>query len=241
MTTILSVWNLYRPRAYSSWFIGTLLAMLTLIGVLLVALRVSVSLVALAALITWLPYISLKFRADSAAFGYVWAVFAVLVPAQLLHLVEHSAQMVQIHLLAVPPALAGGIISQLNSEIVHFLWNIGIVTVSLWLYAYGARGVLMLINIGWAMLHTGEHVYMMSNYILSGGIQGLPGILGRNGWLSQAPITQDTFLCRLPIATTWIRPDIHFSWNVVEVILLLLAFGAFIRANTSVKRDQTRV
>jgi hypothetical protein len=233
MTTMLSVWNLYRPRAYSGWFAGTLLAMLALIGVLLVALRAPVSLVALAALIIWLPYISLKFCADSAAFGYTLAVFALLVPAQLLHLAEHSAQLVQIHLLGWAPREAGGIISQLNSEIVHFLWNIGVVSVSIWLYSRGARGGLMLLNIGWALLHTGEHIYMLRNYILSGGVQGLPGILGRGGWLSQAPITQDTFLCRLPVATTWIRPDIHFTWNVVEVVVLLLAFGAFIRTNRS--------
>lgn len=225
-------WRLYRPSTYASLFRFTLLAAVALVGALALLLHMRISLVALAVLIAWLPYISLKFRADIVAFGSLLAVFALLIPAQLLHLVEHSAQITQIHLLGWAPRDAVGIISSLNNEIVHFLWNVGVVSVSIWLYAHGARGWLMLVNIGWAVLHTGEHIYMLRNYILSGGTQGLPGILGQGGWLNQAAITQNTFLCRVPIATTWIRPDIHFGWNLLEVILLLMAFFAFVRNNS---------
>jgi hypothetical protein len=231
MTTALCCWRLYRPGAYTSLFRFTLIIGVALVCTLAILLRVPISFVALAVLIAWLPYVSLKFRSDVTVFGSLLAVFALLVPVQLLHLVEHSAQVTQIHLLGWAPREAGGIISALNSEIVHFLWNIGVVTISIWLYVRGARGWLMLLNIGWAVLHTGEHIYMMNNYILSGGVQGLPGIFGKGGWLNQAPITQSTFLCNLPIATTWIRPDIHFGWNLIEVTLLLMAFFSFRHTN----------
>lgn len=231
MTTALCCWRLFRPGAFGNLFRLTLLIGAALACALALLLRVPISLVALAFLLAWLPYISLKFRSDMTVFGSLLAVFALLIPAQLLHMVEHSAQVIQIHLLGWAPRDAGGIISALNSEIVHFVWNVGIVAISIWLYIYGARGWLMLLNIGWALLHTGEHIYMLNNYILSGGVQGLPGIFGRGGWLAQAPITQNSFLCSIPVVTTAIRPDIHFGWNLIEVVLLLLAFGAFIRAN----------
>src|SRR4051794_36835484 len=119
MVTVLCCWRLYRPSTYASLFRFTLLAGVALIGILAFLLHASISLVALAVLIAWLPYLSLKFRADALAFGSLMAVFALLVPAQLLHLIEHSTQITEIHLLGWAPPAATGIISGLNNEIVH--------------------------------------------------------------------------------------------------------------------------
>jgi hypothetical protein len=231
MTVAHCCWKLFSPGLYTRLLLGCLAGALALALLARLVFQLPVSLVAIGAVAALLPYLLVKFRADSSSFGFSFALLQLLVVAQLGHFVEHSAQVYQIHVLGWPPKLAGGIISQLNSEIVHFIWNVSVVGVSIWLFALGVRGGLMLLNIGWALLHTGEHIYMLRNYILSGGEQGLPGILGKGGWLSQAPITQGSFICTLPVATTWIRPDIHFLWNLVEVILLLLAFTAYVRAN----------
>ena len=60
--------------------------------------------------------------------------------------------------------------------------------------------------------------------------QGLPGVLGRDGWLVRSAVTQDTFLCRLPAVTTATRLDVHFWWNMGELALLLPAAHSFLRA-----------
>ncbi len=231
MSTALCCWKLFSPRLYTRLLLGCLAGALALVFVARIVFQMPISMVAIGAVVALLPYLLLKFRADSSSFGFTFALLQLLVVAQLGHFVEHSAQVYQIHVLGWPPKVAGGIISELNSEIVHFIWNIGVVGISCWLFVLGVRGKLMLLNIGWALLHTGEHIYMLRNYILSGGVQGLPGILGKGGWLNQAPITQNSFLCTLPVATTWIRPDIHFMWNLIEVSLLLLAFTVYVRNN----------
>jgi hypothetical protein len=59
--------------------------------------------------------------------------------------------------------------------------------------------------------------------------QGLPGILGRDGWLARSPYTQFTFLCSVPGLTTAVRLDVHFWWNVVETALALCAGHVFLR------------
>jgi hypothetical protein len=58
--------------------------------------------------------------------------------------------------------------------------------------------------------------------------QGLPGVLGRDGWLARSPASQGTFLCRLPGLTTATRLDVHFWWNIGEITLLLLAGNTFL-------------
>ena len=78
MTTVLCCWNLYRPGSYSNVFRFTLLGMVAIIGALAILLRVPVSLVALAVLVAWLPYISLKFRDNTTAFGLTLAFFAFI-------------------------------------------------------------------------------------------------------------------------------------------------------------------
>ena len=64
--------------------------------------------------------------------------------------------------------------------------------------------------------------------------QGLPGILVRDGWLARSPVTQGTFLCTLPGVTTAMRLDVHFWWNVVEMLLLLGAGSLFLRARLGI-------
>jgi hypothetical protein len=108
---------------------------------------------------------------------------------------------------------------------VHFWWNIG------------ETGLLLL---AWTTAHTFEHSYMMVRYLLvlqdlralgvtNVAAQGLPGILGRDGWLASSELTQGTFICRLAGVTTAVRLDVHFWWNIGETGLLLLAANTYMQ------------
>ena len=59
--------------------------------------------------------------------------------------------------------------------------------------------------------------------------QGLPGILGVDGWLARSDLTQGTWLCHLPGLTTANRLDIHFWWNAIEFTLLAVAANTYLR------------
>jgi hypothetical protein len=132
-------------------------------------------------------------------------------------------------------------VSAANAEWVHFVWNWGVLIVILLLIVKGkmrnvwAYGLLVV-----AGLHAIEHTYTFVRHIqvlqelqqlgvTNLTAQGLPGIVGRDGWLARSPITQGTFLCTLPGLTTAIRLDVHFWWNAIEMVLMLAAAHVFLR------------
>jgi hypothetical protein len=43
-------------------------------------------------------------------------------------------------------------------------------------------------------------------------------------------VTPGAFLCALPGLTTAMRLDVHFWWNLVEMLLLLVAGSWFLRS-----------
>ncbi len=181
-----------------------------------------------------------KWRADLLRYGSTVMVLSMLLTMQGFHSIEHAVQWIQFHLLHWPPWRSSGLISALNAEWVHFIWNWTVVLVVLLLVRGGMRNVWAWLLLGWAVAHTLEHSYMMVRYLQmqqelqhlgvpSVSAQGLPGILGRDGWLARSPATQGTFLCRLPGLTTAVRLDVHFWWNTGETALLLVAAHAFLR------------
>jgi hypothetical protein len=145
---------------------------------------------------------------------------------------------------AVPPArwsahASTGLLSPANAEWVHFVWNWLVLLIVIALVAGRMRGVWAWLLLAWATAHTVEHTYMFVRHLqvlgeLRGlrvtGItaQGLPGILGRDGWLARSELTRGTFLCQLPGLTTANRLDVHFWWNAGETALLLLAGHAYL-------------
>jgi hypothetical protein len=191
-------------------------------------------------------------RTVAARFGMPFMVVSVLLYLQGFHTIEHIVQFLQLHLLAWPPRQATGLLSGLNVEIVHFVWNWSVLLVAVYLLRSGLRsgprnlwGVLFL---AWALAHTLEHTYLMYQYLAAvrvllatGGslafAEGLPGVLGRSGWLAA---NQDTsaiagLICQLvPANLVTPRLDIHFWWNVGETTLLLaVAIGAVRRIGSN--------
>lgn len=182
----------------------------------------------------------LKWRDDLRRYGLVVMVLSMLLVAQGFHTVEHLVQIVQYHVLKWPPFASSGLISAANAEWVHFVWNWLVVALAAYLVRGGMRGRWGWLFLIWAFAHASEHSYMMMRYLeMSSELsrlgfpqlsaQGLPGVLGRDGWLARSPATQGTFLCRLPGVTTAPRIDVHFWWNAGEVVLLALAANSFLR------------
>jgi len=119
----------------------------------------------------------------------------------------------------------------------HFSWNVAVLLVVIYLLSAELRNRWMWLLLLWAAAHTAEHTYLFVNYVqevqrlASEGLplsaaQGLPGFIGKSGWLAtNAPTSGPVaFLCTLaPGLTSAPRLDVHFWWNLGEVGLLLPA------------------
>jgi hypothetical protein len=165
-------------------------------------------------------------------------VISVLLVMQGFHSIEHAAQLIEYHLMNWPMRQSSGLISAANAEWIHFVWNWIVLMVVAYLVWAGMRNPWAWLLLAWSLAHTLEHTYLFVRYLeaLSElrrlGVpnvpaQGLPGVLGRDGWLASSAATQGTFLCRLPGVTTAVRLDIHFWWNTGETTLMILAASAY--------------
>jgi hypothetical protein len=129
---------------------------------------------------------------------------------------------------------SNGLLSPANSEWVHFVWNWLVLAAVVLLLRSGMRGSWIWLLLAVAFFHTVEHTYTFIRYqiilreltamdVLNVTAQGLPGIVGRDGWLARSEWTRGTWICSLPGLTTAVRLDIHFWWNTLEMALLLVA------------------
>ena len=206
------------------------------------------SIIVLAAL---LPVGVRKWRDDLRRYGWVVMVLSILLIAQGVHTLEHIVQWVQYHSLYLTMRKSTGLVTAANAEWVHFLWNWAVwITVGL-LIRGGMRSPWAYLLLAVATAHTLEHTYLFARHfqvlaeLKSFGVttltaQGLPGILGRDGWLARSPYTQRTLLCSLPGLTTAVRLDVHFWWNVVEMALALCAGHVYLRRATRFNEFRSR-
>lgn len=184
------------------------------------------------------PAAVVKWRDDFRRWGAAVTFLSVLLAMQGFHTIEHAVQMVQYHVLKLPPFRSSGLISAANAEWVHFAWNWMIVACVLYLVWKGMRSPWAWLLLIWSVAHGLEHTYMLVRFYQavdelnrlgianSGLAQGLPGILGRDGWLAYSGICG-----RIPGLTTIPRLDVHFWWNAGEIVLLLLASHPFLKVH----------
>jgi hypothetical protein len=170
--------------------------------------------VVLATVIPWLPILV---REIAWAYrDYPWlALFYVLVITQGVHFLEHVTQVTQLHLLMLRGPQARGVFGALNIEWVHFFWNSLVllaVAVLVWRFHRNSWLWLTLAVSGW---HAVEHAYILSVYLRT-GIEGTPGLLSAGGAIAGG----------LGLA----RPDLHFLYNLIETVPLVLAFVTQITA-----------
>jgi hypothetical protein len=142
------------------------------------------------------------------------ALLGFLAISQATHLLEHVAQMVQIHLLHLSGANAQGIVGQLNIEWVHFVWNALVLVTLVVLLTHFPTNPWLIAVTPLAAWHFVEHSVMIATYLQT-GVSGTPGLLSSGGLVFGG----------LPIA----RPDLHFLYNFVETVPLLLAWFVEIR------------
>jgi hypothetical protein len=196
-------------------------------------------LITLIVIIALIPAGIVKWRADRMKYGPAVMLLSIVLVTQGLHTVEHIVQFVQYYVLYLPARQSNGLLSPANSEIVHFLWNWGVLIVVVALIRGGIRNFWMFVLLAVATGHTFEHTYMFVRWLLVSGdlqqlgvgsvtAQGLAGILGRDGWLARSPLTRGTFLAALPGLTTAMRLDVHFWWNMIELTFLLIGAHAFL-------------
>jgi hypothetical protein len=191
-------------------------------------------------LLVLLPVGVIKWRADLRRYGATIMLLSIILVAQGVHTIEHITQWAEYYILLMPARQSTGLLSAANSEWVHFVWNWVVLIVVLGLMRGGMRNGWALALLAVATAHTIEHTYMFTRYlemlselrqlkVFSVTAQGLPGIIGRDGWLARSPVTQGTFICTLPGLTTAMRLDVHFWWNTIEMLLLLCAGSVFLR------------
>jgi hypothetical protein len=174
---------------------------------------------------------SLKWRDDLERFGVAAGVLSVLLALQGFHTVEHVVQLAQFYLFNQPGIESQGLISSLNVEWVHFVWNWLAWAGVVYLVRAGMKGLWGYPLLTWVTLHSLEHTYMLLHYLhvtaelgllgqpMFQASQVLPGILGRDGWLAN-----NLAFCRnIPGIASLPRVAIHFYWNVGEMTFLLLA------------------
>ncbi|HLZ23682.1 MAG TPA: hypothetical protein VKQ30_16350 [Ktedonobacterales bacterium] len=164
----------------------------------------------LAVVLPWIPVFARQVAWVYWRYGWL-ALFYVLVVGQTGHFLEHVAQMIQIHVLGFEGAGARGIFGTLDIEWVHFIWNTWVLLVVLVLLGrFRANRWLWvaLLLCGW---HEVEHVAIFRVYLMT-GVSGTPGILSQGGALAGG----------LPVS----RPDLHFFYNLIETIPLVVGFLA---------------
>ncbi len=164
---------------------------------------------ALAALAPMLPFLATKtlgiYRRD-----HLLALFTILVLTQGGHVIEHLAQMYQIHVLGLRGIAAQGIFGVFNIEWVHFAWNTWILVAVVVLVRGFRTNPWLWATLVAAVWHELEHVAIMIAYLTT-GVAGTPGLLAHRGLIGGG----------FPLS----RPDLHFLYNLIESIPLAAALG----------------
>ena len=156
----------------------------------------------------WLPIFFLMTRARARQSLYL-AFFFILLCTQGGHFIEHSAQMIQIHLIGLPPMEAHGIIGTLDIEWVHFIWNSWVLIYGSFLLFFARKNSWLWLLLILALWHECEHIYIMDCYFKT-GMMGAPGLLAHGGALWGG----------LPIS----RPDLHFLYTLLEEAFIVCGY-----------------
>jgi hypothetical protein len=169
--------------------------------------------VALALLIMWLPW-CIRYTVDLFEKDCTLALYFMFIALQTIHMGEHVAQMVQIHILGRMFSMSHGIFgAALDVEMLHFAFD------SLWIpfwtiyLIYKRRDIWMIVMLPLVLLHCCEHIVIMDFYLRT-GITGSPGIMAMGGLIG-SPLS---------------RPDLHFLYNLAEESFMVWGFKKAVEA-----------
>jgi len=165
----------------------------------------------LAILAFWAPLVALE-SSHKFAYDAVFASFGLMVILQVLHMVEHSTQVVQLAISGGSFAASHGVIGQLDFETVHFVADTGLwLSLGMMAVMFRGRNAWLWVAFAAASMHEIEHLYLFWLYVaehtvyLSGGAAGIMGKYGL-------------------IGTPLDRPYLHYTYNFIVFVPLVLAF-----------------
>jgi len=158
----------------------------------------------------WVPVFLFEETWRYEHYGF-YAIFVGLAVLQVGHLAEHTAQMTQLLVNHGDLTRSHGVFGQLDFETVHFVWDSLVwIGASVLIYRYTSNRWLW---VSWAAasVHQVEHIYLFwINHFhhLFWAHGGIFGIFGRGGLIGS------------PLA----RPYLHFGYNFVVVMTMLVGF-----------------
>jgi hypothetical protein len=164
----------------------------------------------LAFALPWIPLVAIEARWKYATYG-IFAAFALIVLLQVAHMGEHSMQVGQLLAHQGDLSVSHGVFGQLDFELVHFVTDTALwIILGLLLVIYRGRNVWLWVAFAAASLHEVEHFYLFWMYqthepFYAAG--GFAGIMGESGLIG-SPLD---------------RPYLHFSYNLIVVVPMVLA------------------
>lgn len=171
--------------------------------------------IGLAVVTPFVPLFTMETAWMHQRYGYL-ALFYVLVVTQIGHFFEHVAQVTQIHVFHLTGVNARGIFGTLDIEWVHFIWNTWVMIAVLLLLPRFRKNPWLWATLALAGWHEIEHLVVFYIYLTTGK-SGTPGLLAHGGLIGSG----------LPIQ----RPDLHFLYNLIETVPLVVGFLWQLRAD----------
>jgi hypothetical protein len=166
--------------------------------------------VGLSAVMPWTPLLVYEFAGKRERYG-AFAIFLAVVFFQTLHMGEHSVQVLQMLITQGDLAHSHGVFGQLDFETVHFVADTLVwVTVAVFLILFRGQNKWLWVAFAAASLHQVEHFYLFWMYLTDRAAYaagGFAGIMGSGGVIGS------------PLG----RPYLHFSYNVIVIVPMLIA------------------
>ena len=187
----------------------------------------SLWLIWLALLAPWVPVVVRESR-YKFTYNAVFASFGLMVILQMLHMVEHSTQIVQLAITGGTLADSHGVIGQLDFETVHFFADTALwLSLGLMAVIFRGRNLWLWVAFAAASLHEIEHLYLFWLYAVEHTVYlsgGAAGILGHYGLIG-SPLD---------------RPYLHYTYNFIVFVPLLIAFWDQARHTDRVRSAEGR-
>ena len=166
--------------------------------------------IGLSALMPWAPLLVFEAAWKHDVYG-AYAIFLAVVFFQTLHMGEHTVQVLQMLMTRGDLAHSHGVFGQLDFETVHFVADTMVwITLGVFLVVFRGQNKWLWVAFAAASLHQIEHFYLFWMYMADRATYaagGFAGIMGSGGVIGS------------PLG----RPYLHFSYNVIVIVPMLLA------------------
>jgi hypothetical protein len=141
-----------------------------------------------------------------------FTLFSALVLIQIVHMFEHTTQVLQLLMTDGDLGQSHGMIGRLDFETVHFSFDTALwVALGFFVVLWRGENRWLWIAFAFQTIHQVEHVYLFWMYNAEPALYaegGLAGIMGAGGLVGS------------PLA----RPYLHFTYNLPVMVMMVLAW-----------------